>query len=171
MRRSISQRRHRTRPARGRFFLWAACALGLIHAGFSLYWALGGRWLLATVGQFAVQAAKDVPLQAALLLAGTALLKAAAAVIPLAAAYGRFPFPGVIRVLSWIGGAGLVVYGGVNTAAAAAVLAGWIPADPEADSQGLLGHALLWDPLFLGWGACLLAYLFASRPARTEPGA
>ncbi|MFZ3451655.1 DUF3995 domain-containing protein [Arthrobacter sp. 7Tela_A1] len=169
MRSSISQRRPRTRPRGGGYFLWAACGLGLFHAGFSLYWALGGRWLLATVGQFAVQAAQEAPLGAALLLAGTALLKAAAAVIPLAAAYGQFPFPGLIRVLSWIGGAGLVVYGGINAAAAAAVLAGWIPAGPGADWQGLLGHALLWDPLFLGWGTCLLAYLFASRPARPGP--
>ena len=150
---------------RAGFFLWAACVLGVIHAAFSLYWALGGRWLLATVGRFAVQTSDEAPLQAGLLLAGTALLKAAAAVIPLTAAYGRFPFPGLIRILSWIGGAGLVVYGGANTVAAAAVLAGWIPAAADADLEGLKGHAWLWDPLFLAWGAALLAYLFISRAA------
>ena len=26
---------------------WLACVLGLAHAGFSAYWALGGRCLLA----------------------------------------------------------------------------------------------------------------------------
>ena len=31
--------------------------LGLTHAGFSAYWALGGRWLLGTVGEWAVRMA------------------------------------------------------------------------------------------------------------------
>ena len=28
---------------------WLACVLGLAHAGFSAYWPLGGRWLLASL--------------------------------------------------------------------------------------------------------------------------
>ncbi|WP_404321650.1 DUF3995 domain-containing protein [Arthrobacter luteolus] len=167
----------RTRPApagsrHGVSFLWAACILGLVHAGFSVYWAVGGEWLLATVGRFAVQAAEETPVQSVLVLGAAALSKAATAVIPLAAAYGRFPFPRLVRALSWAGGAGLILYGGVNTAAASAVLAGWIPAGPNADIEGLRGHALLWDPLFLAWGASLLAYLWLSRrhPQRPGPG-
>ena len=46
-----------SRYRHGAGFLWVACGLGLVHAAFSLYWALGGQWLLATVGRFAVQAA------------------------------------------------------------------------------------------------------------------
>ena len=30
--------------------VWTACAAGVVHALFSLYWALGGSWLLDTVG-------------------------------------------------------------------------------------------------------------------------
>ncbi|MGW9402355.1 DUF3995 domain-containing protein [Arthrobacter sp. NPDC055585] len=150
-------------PRRGTGFLRAACILGLVHAAFSAYWALGGDWLLATVGRFAVQNRQESPAQAAAVLGGAALLKAAAAVIPLAAAHGRFPFPRLIRALSWVGGAALCLYGAVNTVAASAVLAGWIPAGPDADLDGLKGHAWLWDPLFLAWGAALLTYLVLSR--------
>lgn len=155
----------------GMSFLWAAGVLGLVHASFSAYWALGGQWLLGTVGGFAVQARQESPVQAALVLTGAALLKAAAAVIPLASGYGRFPFPRLIRVLCWAGGTGLVLYGAVNTAAACAVLAGWIPAGPDADLEGLKGHAWLWDLPFFAWGAALVVYLWLSRtgPARPAP--
>lgn len=154
------------RHRRGIGFLWTACILGLVHAAFSLYWALGGQWLLATVGSFAVQAERESPAEAAAVLGAAALLKAAAAVLPLAAAYGRFPFPRLIRVLSWAGGAGLCLWGALNTAAASAVLSGWISAGPDADIEGLKGHAWLWDPLFLAWGAALLTYLWLSRRSR-----
>lgn len=40
------------------------CGLGLIHAGFSLYWALGGSWLLDTVGLWAVDLTRTNPLAA-----------------------------------------------------------------------------------------------------------
>ena len=35
---------------RGLNAAWAACACGLAYVAISLYWALGGSWLLATVG-------------------------------------------------------------------------------------------------------------------------
>lgn len=44
-----------------RSFVWLACIAGTVHAGFSLYWALGGQWLLATVGQWAVQLSAEAP--------------------------------------------------------------------------------------------------------------
>jgi hypothetical protein len=31
----------------------------------------------------------------------------------------------------------------------------------------MVGHALLWDPLFLLWGAALVVWLHFSRPARS----
>jgi hypothetical protein len=29
---------------------WAACVVGLAYVGVSMYWGLGGTWLLTTVG-------------------------------------------------------------------------------------------------------------------------
>lgn len=38
------------RDRSGLRLLWGVCAAGGLHAAFSAYWALGGRWLLDTVG-------------------------------------------------------------------------------------------------------------------------
>ncbi|MCC3289849.1 DUF3995 domain-containing protein [Arthrobacter sp. zg-Y1110] len=151
----------------GRACLWTACAAGLLHAGFSLYWALGGRWLLDTVGQWAVSA--EASLRTGLLLGAVAAFKAAAALIPTAAAYGRLPEPRLLRTLSWIGAVVLVLYGGANTVVSNAVLAGLIRPDTGYDRTATIGHAWLWDPLFLLWGLALLGYLVLSRavPRRT----
>lgn len=66
-------------------------------------------------------------------------------------------------MLSWIGGPGLVVYGGVNAVAAGASLLGWVDAG-ATDRRALFGHAILWDPLFAIWGLALLIGLALSRP-------
>ena len=108
---------------------WVALALGLVHAGFSAYWAVGGRWLLGTVGEWAVSLADRDPPRAGLALGGVALVKAAAAVIPALLAYGRMPWPRVWRTISWVGAVALVLYGGANVAISGAVLAGLVTAD------------------------------------------
>lgn len=144
-------------------FVWAACAAGAVHAAFSLYWALGGRWLLGTVGQWAVERTGQAPLAAGLALGAVAAVKLAAAVVPVALIYGRLPAPGFWRVVSWIGGLFLVAYGAVNTAVSGAVLAGVIRPAAGYDREALIGHAWLWDPLFLVWGAALCLALWFSR--------
>ncbi|MCQ1946026.1 MULTISPECIES: DUF3995 domain-containing protein [unclassified Arthrobacter] len=153
----------------GRACLWTACAAGLLHAGFSFYWALGGRWLLDTVGQWAVQESTEAPLRTGVLLGAVAAFKAAAALIPAAAAYGRVPKPGLWRTLSWIGAVVLVLYGGANTVVSNAVLAGLIRPDTGYDRMATIGHAWLWDPLFLLWGGALLGYLVLSRTGLDNP--
>ncbi|CAM3604955.1 DUF3995 domain-containing protein [Deinococcus frigens] len=140
-----------------------ACGLGLIHAGFSLYWALGGSWLLDTVGQWAVTLARTSPLAAFWGLLLIALLKVAAAVVPLLNAGRRLPWPRLWRTLSWIGGPLLILYGGVNTGVAWLVLSG-VLGGGEIDRRGMLGHAALWDPLFLLWGLTLTGHLWLTRP-------
>ena len=47
----------------GKGILWAAMALGLVHAAWSFYWAFGGSWLLDTVGQWAVVSQLHQPVQ------------------------------------------------------------------------------------------------------------
>ncbi|GAA3389541.1 DUF3995 domain-containing protein [Cryptosporangium minutisporangium] len=142
----------------------AACVAGLVHAAFSAYWALGGTWLLDTVGALADEL-RGMGAGTLLLTIGTvALVKAAGAVVPLLVERGRFPrLRRPVRALSWAGGALLVVYGGVNTVVAGAVLLGWISTDEPVDRASMLGHALLWDPLFALWGALLLVGLAVTR--------
>ena len=136
-----------------------ACGAGLLHAASSLYWALGGSWLLDTVGEWAVELVEESPLEAGLLLGLIALVKATAAIVPVLVDRGRMPWPRFWRGLCWIGGPLLVVYGAVNVVVSVAVLSGLITPDGGYDTAAMVGHAFLWDPLFLVWGAALVTWL------------
>jgi hypothetical protein len=140
--------------------------LGLTHAGFSAYWGFGGRWLLRTVGEWAVRLADADQQRASLVLGGVALVKAVAAIIPALVAYGRMPWPRAWRAISWVGAVGLVLYGGVNVVVSGAVLAGLITVEGGYDRAAMIGHVALWDPLFALWGLVLLSSLWLSRRRR-----
>jgi hypothetical protein len=146
--------------------VWLAWVLGLTHAAFSVYWALGGRWLLATVGQWAVAAAEQNPVRAGLLLGVVALVKVAGATIPVLVVHRRISACRFWRAVSWLGAVGLVLYGGFNVVVASAVLSGLIRPEGGYDRAAMVGHAVLWDPLFLAWGLTLLASLWLSRERR-----
>jgi hypothetical protein len=147
----------------GVFWLRAACVAGCVHAGFSLYWALGGDWLLPTVGQWAVRLAEERPVQAGLTLAVVGVVKLLGALLPLWWAAGRLAPRRAWRWLFTAGAVVLVVYGGLNVAVAWAVLTGVIHTPDGIDRTAQLGHATLWDPLFLVWGICLALGLRAAR--------
>ncbi|GAA2371830.1 GNAT family N-acetyltransferase [Dactylosporangium salmoneum] len=137
--------------------LLGAAAAGLTHAGFSLYWALGGRWLLPTVGQWAVNGAREAPVAAGLLLVAVAAVKCAVVIIPLV---GPLPRPGLWRAFAWLAAVVLTGYGALNTIVAWLVLGGAVRPEGGFDRQAMIGHAYLWDPLFLVWGILLGAGLF-----------
>ncbi len=143
--------------------------VGLVHAAFSAYWAVGGRWLLDTVGQWAVDLADRSPAVSALGLGAVAVAKVAGAVLPVLAEIGRIGRRRLWRGLAWTGGAVLVLYGGANTMVGWLVLGGVIEPEGGYDKRAMVGHAALWDPLFLLWGALLVAGLALSGgtpPAR-----
>jgi hypothetical protein len=148
------------------FFLGAAAVAGLIHAVFSLYWALGGRWLLRTLGEWAVDNAREAPVAAGLLLATVAAVKCAVAIIPLLASKGLLPRPRVWRGLAWLAAIVLTVYGAVNSVVGWLVLGGATRPEGGFDRQAMIGHAYLWDPLFLVWGLLLGAGLLAGAGDR-----
>jgi hypothetical protein len=150
-----------------RSLVWLACIAGTVHAGFSLYWALGGQWLLATVGQWAVRLSGEAPLQAGLGLGIVAAVKLLAAAIPVAVAYGRMPRRRFWRAASWAGGLLLVVYGGVNIIVSGGVLGGVVRPAGGYDLNAMIGHAWLWDPLFFLWGTALVLSLWYSRRSST----
>jgi hypothetical protein len=162
-----------TASAAPRALLLGAGGCGLTHAAFSFYWALGGRWLLDTVGQAAVDAAHSLPIGAGATLGIAGLMKAAGAVVPLLAVTGRVWRPALWRAVALAGGVLLVVYGGTYMAASWAVLLGWIAVPGGYDRTAHMGHAVLWDPLFVLWGLLLVAGLWlhrrASRSASGSP--
>lgn len=150
------------RERAARLCVWTACAAGLVHAAFSLYWAFGGSWLLDTVGRQAVRISADARLLTGLGLGLVAFGKAAAALVPVWMAYGRLRRKKLWRGLTWAGAVLLVLYGGLNTVISNAVLAGMVSPDGGYNRPAMAGHAWLWDPLFLLWGLALLGYLLLS---------
>lgn len=147
------------RGSRGRAALLVAAVFGTVHAAFSFYWAAGGTWLLATVGQRLVESFAG----SMWILAVVGVLKLLAAILPLYFLRAGWPWPLLTRGVCWLGGAGLIVWGGVNMVSAQLVLAGIVPRGAEFDLRGMVGHAWLWDPLFLAWGVALLAALLITR--------
>lgn len=151
--------------------LAGACLVGLVHAAFSLYWALGGRWLIDTVGVWAADAAERHPFATGLTLLVVVCAKATFALAPVLVATGRIgrgwrEHRGLLRagwVISAAGATLLMVYGGLYTAVGWLVLSGVVTADGGYDRSAMLGHAALWDPLFLAWGALLAAGLWTWR--------
>lgn len=151
---------------RRRTLVLAAGALGLVHAAASGYWALGGSWLVDTVGAWAREWRAEQPVTAAAVLLAVTLVKAAGAVVPVLVVDGRLPAR-PWRALCWVGAGVLTVYGLANTVGAWLVWTGVVDspaADPASpDHAALLGHALLWDPLFAAWGVLLGLGLRRSR--------
>ena len=152
-------RRRRT----GTRLLIAAAAVGLLHAAFSLYWALGGRWLLRTVGAWAVQLADSSPAAAGVVLGVVAALKLAGAVVPVMVETGRLGGRRAWRALAWTGACGLIAYGLLNVLVAWSVLARLVMPHGGYDAAAMIGHAALWDPLFLLWGLLLAGGLALTR--------
>lgn len=106
-------------------------------------------------------------MQVLALLSVIFVLKLAGATLPLLAERGLLPRPRLWRALFWVGAGALMIYGGVNVVGALATLTGVIATGPTMDTAALVGHAFLWDPLFLVWGALLATGLWKSRSGRT----
>ena len=106
---------------RGMLPALAGLVVGLAYAAISVYWAVGGRWLLNTVGISLSQPGQAGHLAALLAVWGAAAVKAVAALLPLLA-IGVWPRTAngglrrLARVLTWIEAAILTGYGLVPTA-------------------------------------------------------
>lgn len=153
-----------------RLFIAAAVA-GVVHALPSLYWAMGGTALVSTLGEWAALWQRESPGEVAILLSLIFLAKLAGAALPLANERGLLPAPRLWRGLFWCAAALLATYGALNVIAALAALSGLIGTAATMDTTALVGHAFLWDPLFLLWGLLLAAALKTSRPRRASTGA
>lgn len=150
----------------------AACVVGLAYAAISVYWALGGTWLLDTVAGTLEQQGRAGNPGIVLAVCAAAGLKIIGALLPLAAA-GVTPGRAAsarrrqMRVLAWLEAAILTIYGLVLTGAGLLVQSGVIASPASADHRALAWHAYLWDPWFLLWGVLVAAALLRSRQRRT----
>jgi uncharacterized protein DUF3995 len=149
---------------------YAACAWGLVFAGISFYWGLGGRLGVDTLGGSLerLARARDPVIIAAVWVTG--FLKVGGALLALALVEpwgGRLPRP-LLLLLGWGAAAVLTLYGGILVSGEALVATGLVrPA--QVDWRPLLWHLYVWDMSFLVWGVlfALAAWRrtrMASRP-------
>jgi hypothetical protein len=144
----------------------------LAYAAVSVYWALGGTWLLDTVGGTLEQQGRTGNPGIILAVWAATVLKVIGAIVPLAAVgaiLGQATIAGRrhVRVLAWLEAAILTIYGLVLTVAGLLVQSGVIAVAANADQRALAWHAYLWDPWFLLWGVLVTAAMMQSR----QPGA
>jgi Protein of unknown function (DUF3995) len=164
--------RQRRPTAKGLWLAQAACGAGLAYAAVSVYWALGGTWLLDTVAGTLEQQGRTGNPGIILAVWAAAVLKVIGAIVPLVAVRvtsGQATIAGrrrQVRVLAWLEAAILTIYGLVLTVAGLLVQSGAIAPAASADRRALAWHAYLWDPWFLLWGALVTAALVRSR----QPG-
>lgn len=144
--------------------LVTAGVLGTVHAAFSVYWGLGGTWLVDTLGRRLVETFSGL----GWVLLPVGLVKLVAAVAPVLLAALDWPARRLSRTVCWSGAGVLVAWGGLNTVVGNLVLAGAIVPDDGFDRPGMVGHAYLWDPLFLLWGLALAVGLLSSRRGRVR---
>jgi Protein of unknown function (DUF3995) len=152
---------------------WVAFCLGLAYAAISVYWGLGGTWLLGTVGGSLERAGRQGGLAISLVLWAAAGLKVAAAVLPLLAVGRRLdaPWQRTVWASAWVECAILTGYGLVLTGVGLLIQAGLVPTGADADHRALAWHAFLWDPWFLVWGLVIFAALWlVRRDRRPRPG-
>lgn len=149
---------------------YAAAIAAFTYALISLYWAVGGRGLVSTVGGYVAQFAHRGGAAAVLVPLAATVAKMAGALLALALArpWGRVVPRGWLLATAGAASALLVLYGAANVAAGALVLSGAIHPAGHVDRTALRWHVGVWDLWFLVWGI-LLALATASywrRPVR-----
>lgn len=151
----------RRRPRARRAFA-LALLIGSVHGAFSLYWGLGGTWLLKTVGAELVESFADKWW----LIVVVGVVKIVAAGAPWLLERWGWPLSRVTRFVTWLGAMLLIGWGGLGAVVANVVLAGFVSRPDGYDRDGMIGHAWIWDPLFVVWGLSLVTGLLASGTRR-----
>lgn len=144
----------------------AAAIAGALHTAITLYWAFGGKGLLWTMGESFVAKFSDVMW----ILFPLALAKGLGAFTPIWLSRHGWPARRLSRIVCWAGSAVLVLWGGANTLTGNAVLIGAFHPSAGFDRAAMVGHAWIWDPLFLAWGLSLAMGLWATRQSSHAMG-
>jgi hypothetical protein len=138
---------------------YAAAVLAFGYALLTLYWAVGGRGLLGTIGGYVAQMARRGGVAVVLLAVVTVAAKAVGGLIALALVrpWGRALRRRWLLIVSAAASVLLIVYGGLNVAAGALVLSGALHPSGRVDRTALRWHVGVWDLWFLVWGIMLAA--------------
>jgi hypothetical protein len=136
---------------------YAACALALLYAVPSFYWALGGTAGLDTVGGEIEQLGRSRDPAGVALGLGAGVLKVAGGLLALVLVrpWGRAIPRRLLLGAAWAASTVLTAYGGLLVAVGALVLTGLVSPSGPVDRTALRWHVLLWDLWFLVWGLLL----------------
>jgi hypothetical protein len=136
---------------------YGAAVLAFGYAAVSLYWSVGGRGLLSTVGGYAERGAQHGGGAAVVLGLATVAVKVAGGLLALALVrpWGRVIPRRWLLTVSAAASAVLVVYGVVIVLGGLLVLSGAYHPSGQVDRTALRWHAGVWDLWFLVWGILL----------------
>lgn len=156
------------RGANGLRLAQTACVVGLLFAAVSVYWGLGGTWLLDTINESFERKARAGETGVLLAAWAAAVLKVMAAVLPLLALrpLKNPTWSRCVWVLAWTAAAIATLYGLLQTTLAQLTLAGVINASAAVDDRRHVWLAFVWEPWFLIWGLLISAALLAGRHGR-----
>jgi hypothetical protein len=147
---------------------YAACAWAIAFALLSFYWAAGGTTGLDTLGGEIEERtrARDIWF---IVIGGWAVgvVKVIGGLLALAQArsWGRGLSRRLVLLLAWLGGVGMMLYGGLGIMLDGLRVAGVLGMSDGADPSDARWHLVLWDPWWLLGGV-----LFAIAAWHTQRG-
>lgn len=140
---------------------YAACVWAFVFAAMSFYWAAGGTFAVDTLGSSIQSMEHDPGFIAIVWLTG--ILKVIGGLFALTLVRPWAPWlPHVLKlILAWVGGIGLVLYGGIQFLLEGLVLSGMLHVTGPVDWNGMRWHFWLWDPWWLLGGILFCAAAWA----------
>jgi uncharacterized protein DUF3995 len=136
---------------------YAAAILAFAYAAVSLYWMVGGKLLLSTVGGSVEDIARRGGAPAVILGLTTTVVKIAGGLLALSLVrpWGRVIPRAWLLLCAGLASVVLTLYGGILVLAGALVLAGMVHPAGAVDRTALRWHVAIWDMWFLIWGVLL----------------
>ena len=150
---------------RARRAAYLASGLAIASAAVSMFWTLGGTWLLDTLGGSIEALARTRSPGALALGMATSLAKIGAALLALALVrpWGRQVPDHVLEGANMFVSAVLVLWGGANVLVGGLAVVGAVSPADGLDQRALHWHVFVWDLWFLVWGAALTLALSGFR--------
>lgn len=149
---------------------YATAVWGFLFALISLYWALGGQWLLDTIGEAVTQPAQEGDPMMVLAVWSSVLVKFAAVVaaLGLVQRWGQV-FPRWFLVGGgWCAAVLLMLYGGASLIQQVLMAAGVVEVSATFEPV-LYWHLFLWTPYWLVGGVFFaLATVHLARATRRD---
>ncbi len=140
---------------------YAGCAWALAFAAMSFYWAAGGLLGIETQGHAIKDAAlalrRDPQFVALVWSTGAAKVLGALLALALVQPWGQALPRRLLLIPAWIGGVGMVAYGGIPLVVNGLMLTGLLRVPGPVDWVAIRWHFLLWDPWWTAGGALFVA--------------